>query len=368
MDTKEIKLMEDELTKQLEKMRDQVMCIYEKAVEDDGLNRSKELLSMHALIGSKNNTFVDSVRMQFMDPNDFIARWLKGLIDKYGDKEYTKADGGKYKYILIELIKNVTFRKYVYTFLTRNFYRNLQARIRVKPDEQLWELWFGGGSFVLGLLITPVYRADKWVNDVSEIRRTDYKYWTIGHVMSVGFVDPEATKKIMFHSYEDLFTFYRSILKKLSSSQYEKEIFEKYIVYLEESDNINEEPLLIPEIRYAGVQRKHLYRMDFTVLNIYTQEYIGFELSPSSSHMSIHGIKSGKTQGQMNEELADKWTKEMNKRNNYFSTFGIHTITFTDEHLEDIDNVFATIKSFLAKRNTEETSISNEIARLEALG
>lgn len=367
MDAKELSRIEQRYSEQLKKMRALVMPIYEKAVEADGMNRRKSLLSMHALIGSKNNTFVDSVRMQFINPKDFIAKWISGLIKQYGDKEYTRSDGTKYRYILIDLLKNKTFLDYVILFHTRNFYRNLEARVRFKPNEILWELWFGSGNFALGLLITPTYRNGKWTNDVSEIRRAEYKYWTIGHVMKTGFVDPDSEDKIMFHTYDELFVFYKSIFKKLSNSKYEKEIFDRYIDYLKHSSDIDEEPLLIPEIRYAGLNKEHLYRMDFTILNPHTQEYIGFELSPSSSHMSVGGIRGGKTQKEMNEELAQKWMKEMKKRNEYFSEFGIYTITFTDDQLENIDCVFDVMRKYLSNRGEESVDLDEELSKLLAL-
>lgn len=366
MNPYELRRIEKVLSDKLIDMREASILIYEEAVDNDGLNRNKSLQSMHALIGGKNNTFVDSVRMQFQDPKDFIARWVKGLIDKYGHKEYVRDDGSTYNYILIELIKNEYFKKYIFTFLERNFYRNLIPRIRHKPDDILWELWIGGNDFILGLLITPVIRNSIWTNDVSEIRRTNYKYWTIGHIMKTGFVDPDSKEKIEFCSHEELFVFYRSILKKLSKSQYEKGIYDRYIDYLMRSECIEDEPLLIPEIRHAGLEKQHLYRLDFTILNPHTHDYIGFELSPSSSHMSVTGIKSGKTQKQMNKDLSIKWDKEMKKRNDYFAEYGIYTITYTDEQLQDMDAVFSNIASFLSKRK-EMVSLSDQLKRLKAI-
>lgn len=365
MYSKEIFDIEEKLTQKLKSMQEDVLVIYNNIYNRAYLqDENRSIHSMHAIIGSKNNTFVDSIRTQFLDPNDFIQQWVKGLIDKFGDKVYRNPDGKEHKYVLIHLLQDECFREYAFTFLERNFYRNLQARTRYKPIDTLWELWMGNGSFVFGLLMTPVYRKGKWTNDVSEIRRAAYKYWTIGHIMSTGIVDPESTEKIIFRKYEDLFIFYRSIFKKLSNSQYEKAIFDRYINYLINSKNIDQEPLLIPEIRYAGLEKEHKYRLDFTILNSHTQEYIGFELSPSSSHMAIKGIKSGKTQKEMNADLSENWSKEMEKRNFYYSEFGITTVTFTDKNLENMDDVFLCIKSYLEKRSPNKTSLKQEVDRL----
>lgn len=367
-DSKELFKIEEKLTNRIKIMKEDALIIYNNIYNDlyEGFSgyKNKSIHSMHAIIGSKNNTFVDSIRTQFLDPNDFIQQWVKGMLDQYGNKKYNRADGTEHKYIIIHLLKNEFFREYAFTFLERNFYRNLKPRTRYKPDDILWELWIGSGNFILGILMTPVFRAGKWTNDVSEIRRTTYKYWTIGHVMSTGIVDPEETEKIIFRTHEDLFTFYRSILKKLSNSSYEKDIFDRYIGYLKKSKDINEEPLLIPEIRYAGLEKKHKYRLDFTILNSHTQECIGFELSPSSSHMSVKGIKSGKTQTEMNAGLCENWNKEMDKRNSYYSDFGITTVTFTDDNLKNMDKVFSNIRSYLEKRSPNRTSLREEVDRL----
>lgn len=368
MNSIDLYYVEKKLTNIIKLKQQRALDIYNEIWIMNGVaegNRSFQ--SMHAIIGSKNNTFVDSIRTQFLDPKDFIQQWIKGLLDIYEDYTYRGKDGKEHKYILIPLLQNEFFREYAFTFLERNFYRNLRARTRYKPDEALWELWFGNGGFVLGILMTPVYRHGKWTNDVSEIRRANYQYWTVGHVMKTGIVDPDATERIIFRSHEDLFTFYRSILKKHSNSLYEKEIFDRYISYLSQSTNIDDEPLLIPEIRYAGLDKHHLHRLDFTILNSHTQEYIGFELSPCSSHMSISGIKSGKTQKDMNKELSEKWNKEMAKRNDYFSEFGITTITFTDKNPENMDDVFSKIELYLKKRDPHKSTISNEIDRLMRL-
>ncbi|MDD4296355.1 MAG: hypothetical protein PHC69_05285 [Ruminiclostridium sp.] len=366
MNSSELNSIERSLTVKLKSIQDEVLYIFFDYIDHYLYRRTKSLQGLHALIGGKNNIFADCIRMQFMSPKEFLTQWIKGLVDEYGEKKYLDDKGNSYNYLLIDLLKNDKFRDYTFTFLERNFYRNLVARIREKPDETLWDIWFGSGNFILGILITPVMRSNKWTNDVSEIRRTKYRYWTVGHIMETGFIDPDANEKIGFDDHNDLFVFYRSIIKKLSNSPYEKGIIDRYIDYLKNSSDINEEPLLIPEIRYAGLEKNHKYRLDFTILNYHTQEYIGFELSPSSSHMSISGIKT-KTQIKINEELSDKWSKEMSKRNEYFKQFGIKTLTFTDKDLPDLDMVFKEISKYLSSRK-ESHSLEDELGRLFRCG
>ena len=126
---------------------------------------------------------------------------------------------------------------------------------------------------------------------MSEIRRASYMYWTVEHVLTTGLIDPENKDPVTFSSIRKLIQFYSSVLKRLSRSKYEKQIVDLYLEYLKEVDEPGEVPFLIPELRYAGLEAKHLYSLDFSVLNSHTMEFMGFELSPQSSHMSVSGVK-----------------------------------------------------------------------------
>ncbi|ODG91527.1 hypothetical protein BED47_07700 [Gottfriedia luciferensis] len=363
---KNLNQAEVQTTQKLKDLQDSVLEILKEKVEYHQVNNSTSIHGLHALIGSKNNTFVDSVKMQFRDPDDFIARWLKGLIDSTGHQVHTDKNGRTHKYILIELLKNDTFRDYSFTFLERNFYRNYNARTRYKPKEQLWIIWFGDNNLKWGLAITPTLRNSEWTNDVNEIRRANFKYWTIGHILTSGIIDPDSNKLVYFDNLQNLIMFYRSILKRISNSIYEKEIFDRYIDYLKKNENVYEEPFLIPELRYAGLEHDHKYRLDFTIFNIHTNDFIGFEFSPHSTHMAINGITK-KTQVQLNSDLSLKWGKEMDKRNEYFKNFGITTITFTDSDLKNMDKCFKEIETFLSARFLESTDLAQQIQILNSL-
>ncbi len=362
-----ISRVEAELTKLLQ---DRFAATISRASEllDKELNVHK----FHAIIGCRNNDFVDAVRTQFSDPDDFWRRWLRGFRLRFTEsyaKEIEK--NGRVKndrsvFRLKRLLDDDDVLEYTRLFLVRNFYRNLKARTRSKPQESLWEIWFGENRGPWGLLITPTRRLGAWTNDKSEMRHARYEYWTIGHVLSEGLAAPNDEKTFSFSSVEQVTQFYSMVLARASRSKHEKEISNLYLKYLEDSDQVLDEPFLIPEVRYAGLDEKHKYRLDYTVLNPHTMQFVGFELSPHSSHGSVTGMKS-KTQKRVNQELAEQWEHEMDKRNDYFQTFGIATITFTDAHLSDPHGVFSTIQTYLAARAEQEFSAAEEIAKLRAI-
>lgn len=348
-----------------------------KAIQDKALIRFEEITgknsihSFHAMMGANNNIYVDSMNSVFLDPNDFITRWLEGLTVQVkkrveADTLKPKSYGVNREFFLMHALQDSVLREYLFLFLTRNFYRNFKERVRSKPNESLWSIWFGSGNLVWGLLISPEMRNDDWAVDRSEIRRSDFNFWTIRHVMKTGLIDPESNEPVKFKKPDDFIQFYRSVLKRVSNSQYEKAIADRYIDYLKKSDTPYEEPFLIPELRYAGKETKHKYRLDYTILNPYTMELVGFEISPSSTHMAIPKIKDVK-KVEMNRDLSLKWAKEMEKRNDYFSKFGITTITFTDEELKDIDACFATISKYLSTRGAAKNTLTGSLDKVNEL-
>ena len=350
MNTSDLKAYIEKLSIDLRAREEYVVDIYNKFRIRENSPEKKGLLSFHNTIGSKNNTFIDSVRTNFLNPEDYIAQWIDGLCKQYGNKSAYRAP--QYKYIILEMLKVPECRDYIYKFLERSFYRHMIERIRTKPDEALWEIWFGENKIFWGLFITPVERNGIWKNDVSEIRRVAFNYWTIGHVLQSGLLDPENNELIQFRSLQAFCEFYKSILIRLSASEYEKELMNRYLVYVLKSNAPMEEPLLIPELRFAGKEKKHLYRLDFTILNIYTQQYIGFEISPQSTHMAVQKTKD-KSQIQLNRELSEKWENESRKRNAYFRSYNISTVTFTDSDIADIDGCFSVIEEYLQARDAE---------------
>lgn len=366
IDRKYLESKEITMTARLKSLQDKALIRFEEITGRNSIH------SFHAMMGSNNNTYVDSVNSVFLDPNDFIARWLEGLTEKVKQRAKEKTlkprvnFGVNREYFLMHALQDTILREYLFLFLARNFYRNFKERIRSKPDESLWSIWFGGGNLVWGLLISPEMRNDDWAIDKSEIRRSDFNFWTIRHVMKTGLIDPESKQPIKFNESDDFIQFYRSVLKRVSNSLYEKAIAERYIEYLKKSLAPYEEPFLIPELRYAGKESKHKYRLDYTILNPYTMELVGFEISPASTHMSVPKIRDVK-KVDMNRDLSEQWKKEMDKRNDYFSKFGITTITFTDEDLKDIDACFDIIAKYLSARGMPKNSLIGSLDKVNDL-
>lgn len=349
--------IEETITDELRTLQAEALAIYCEQTE-----RNLSLQSFHATIGGKNNTYVDSVRTQFSDFEDFKGQWLYGLrrdLLRYGRVNPTSA-----AYRIARLLQNPVVKHYTFLFLERNFFRNYVERTRSKPGPSLWKLWFGDKNLHWGLIIAPMYRLGEWTNDKSEMRRASYTYWTVGHVLSEGLVDPDSETPYRFHDLKNFLAFYRSILKRISNSLYEQAIVERYVKYLEKSTAPMDEPFLIPELRYAGLKVEHKHRLDFTVLNAHTMSLVGFELSPHSTHYFMEGITK-KTQKEINQELAKQWEKEMAKRNAYFESYGITTLTFTDTDLADMDGCFRSIAECLSKRPREVISVANELSLLK---
>lgn len=349
------------LSEQLANSKDHVVSVYNQKRTEEGRPDKQGIISFHNTIGGKNNTFIDSVRTRFISPDDYISQWIDGLLRDYGDK--TVYGMPHLKYITLEMMKDNICKQYIFNFLERSFYRHMNAMMKDRPDEALWELWFGRKDMFWGILITPVKRSNGWTNDVSEIRRVQFNYWTIGHILQTGIVDPENDEIVQFKDPSELIQFYREILKRLSSSSYEKAFMEHYLEYLEDSASLEDVPLLIPELRYAGKAERHKYRLDFAVLNIFTKQYIGIELSPQSTHMKVEKTKD-KTQTKMNEELSEKWQKEASKRNDFFKQFGITTITFADKDLSDIKNCFDKIAPYLDSKRGQKALLAVAEERL----
>lgn len=336
------------------------------------LRRASELLdynvtvsSLHGKIGGKNNTYTDCVNDKFINFQDFYSAWLKEFNNRCEQENVKLHEGGSLS-DLLTLFSDKDIKEYTELFLERNFIKNYLARVRNKPGESLWKIWFGN-DVIFGIFIAPAACPDGSIRiDRSEIRRANYNYWTIGHIMYTGLYDPEDNSFYRFTDVDEFLKLYQKILKRLSKSVYEKEVYARYIDYLYNSKDILSEPFLIPEFRYEGLEKKCKYRVDFTVLNPYSFKFVGFELSPSSSHMSVSGIKD-KKQAEVNEELKAKWEKEMHKRNEYLERYGVMLVTFTDSDLQDIEKCFGVIASVLNERAAQAKDIKREENRLEHL-
>ena len=198
----------------------------------------------------------------------------------------------------------------------------------------------------LRILVTPRFENGEWENDVSEIRHFQPDYWTVGHVMKTGLVVPHVCEKIEFSSVEQYLAFFKNVLVRPSGSPYELQIAEKYCAFVRGSQNPCGVPLLIPELRYGGLAAQHRYRLDFTIINPYTLQKEGFELSPWSTHGYLSGVKD-KKQAEVNAEARANFEKEMQKRKDYYRKYQIFTMIYTDSDLLDMDQIFEEMERYL---------------------
>ncbi len=362
---KELKNKVKKLDKELRLLRPEVLKLYSNITERRW-DKREWVHSLHWNIMTKNSAtfnFIDLVNTRFDNFQEYLSNWIESLKKKSIEWEEKNIKYYSYKkYLLKELFTYEEMKIYIIKLLEKNFYEHYNERIRLKPNEKLREIWFWDSNMFWGLFISPRFEKWKWENDKSEIRRVSFEYWTIWHILSTWIINPDTNKIKNFFWFEEFIDFYENILRHLSKSKYEKDIYDKYIMYLKESKDINNEPLLIPELRYWWLSSKHLHRLDFTIFNPYSEEYIWFELSPQSSHMSVSW--KDKKLVEHNKDLKEKWEKEIWKRNDFFEKNNISIITFTDPYLENIDDCFETIKKYLFFRKNGTIDIDKQITDL----
>ena len=325
---------EKELTNELNDILPQVLSV----------TGYKNQLSLNAKIGGKHDQFCD-VRNSVIETTDqFIALWLEGLMNYCN--ELHKKDISKV-YELLEYMQGYeVVMEYVQKFLERTFLKHYEELTKVKPKPADSIIWIGQQNANYGLLVSPRFKNGNWENDGSEVRKFKPDYFTIGHVLKTGLVIPFENEIMEFSSIDVFLKFLKNVLVRNSGSQYELEIAKMYCNYVKASENPLAVPLLIPEFRYGGIDKKHLYRLDFTIINPYTISKYGFEFSPWSTHGQLSGVKE-KTQKQVNEEAKANFEKDMKKHKDFFRKHGVYSFIYTDSDLKDIKSVFDDIIGFL---------------------
>lgn len=303
--------------------------------------------SLNATLGSKNDEFFDLKNDVVHSQEEFVSRWLEAL------KESALDDGvASHLWIWDRLKSYKTFREYTVLFLKRSYLKHFEELSKNRPVVEEAELWIGQENASYGLLVSPRFKNDKWENDKSEIRAFNKAYWTIGHVMETGLVIPGKNKVFKFSDIEQYLLFFQDTLVRNSGSKYEYEIAGHYCEYVRNHATPDLVPLLIPEFRYAGLEKKHIYRLDFLVINPYTLDKIGFELSPWSTHGYLSKI-GGLTQKKINEMAADNFSKEMGKHRAYFKEHAVMCLIFTDDILKNTEKLFnEDIAPYLAAEST----------------
>lgn len=334
-----------QLTERLEVLLPDLLDRYtfnEKAPSD----KKSQQLSLNAKIGGKHKTYINVTNDVIASADEFVSLWMKGLIHYIRTVDRGREES-RAAYQFQQLLANdPVLMEYTVLFLKRTYYRECYHLSKMRPTEEDAELWIGQNQANYGIMVTPRFKNGKWENDVSEIRRFRQDYWTIGHVLETGLLIPNKPKKITFSDLDQYLTFFEDVLVRQSGSPYERQIAERYCAFVRAAPNPNKVPLLIPELRYGGLNGNHIYRLDFTIINPYTLHKQGFELSPWSTHGRLTGLK-GKTQSEINAMAKSNFEREMKKHKEYYRKFNIFTLIYTDEDLCDIDTVFDEIKSYL---------------------
>jgi len=310
-------------------------------------------LSLNAQLGGKNAEFLDIKNDVIASQDEFVTLWMRGMMNALDTLGKYKEKSNVYKLHQF-MVNHEVVRNYALTFLERLYLRNYDALSKKRPTDEEAIMWIGQENASYGILITPTFRNENWENDKSEIRHFKQPYWTIAHILKTGLVVPYEENEIMtFASVEDYLTFFKNVLVRNSGSIYEKEIAKRYCDFVRSSETPEHVPLLIPEFRYDGIIKKHKYRLDFTIIDPYTLQKYGFELSPWSTHGQLTGVK-GKTQIQINAEALANFEKEMTKHKDYFKKHGIFVLIYTDSDLMNIDNVFNDMRKYLVPEEAQK--------------
>jgi len=305
----------------------------------------KDVLGLHAKIGSKNAEFIDVQHEVILSPEAYVSLWIRGLM-KEVDRRRPCDASDPYAEIVRTMKTNKRFKEYVTLFLKRTYLRNHESLSKVRPHVQESEMWIGQKNADYGLLITPRFVGGEWENDKSEIRHFTPLYWSIGHILETGFVVPGSKNKIEFSTIKGYLSFFRNTLVRNSGSRHELAIADRYVDYVMNSASPKTAPLLIPELRYNGRAAKHEYRLDFTLIDPYSMKKVGFELSPWSTHGKLTNTKQ-KSPGRINAEAKANFEREMKKQKDYFRRHRIYALIYTDSDLADPDKLFGEIKKFL---------------------
>ncbi|MER8714542.1 hypothetical protein [Mesorhizobium sp. M1295] len=306
--------------------------------------------SFNALIGGKAATFIDLKNAVIKSADEYISLYLSGF-KKAREKDGWSAGGTPFSADTLDknfatLTKSKAVKKYFLLFLQRSFLRHYDELVRERPSTADAEVWIGQNNNDYGILITPRYKNGEWENDQSEIRHFPKLYWTIGHVLSSGLVVQKDPEPLIFATVDDYLQFFMKVLVRPSGSTYEREIAKRYCDYVKAQEKPEDVPLLIPEFRYNGKDKKHKYRLDLCIIDPVTLRKVGIELSPWSTHGLLKGT-AGKTQKQINEEALANFEKEATKMREYFQKHRITTLIYTDTRLAAIDEVFGEIAVYL---------------------
>lgn len=316
--------------KRIKSIKEELRGMLELVLEETGIEREAQL---NAIIGSKNDVYFDLKHDVISSAEEFQNKWADGLV-------MNKEAGDPASQNIFRLLTvSDAFKKYLLLFLERSFLNHYSELYRSRPAINKSILWIGQKNANYGLLVTPRFKDGNWENDKSEIRAFKREYWTIGHVLETGLVIPNENESVQFGNVQNYLNFFRNVLVRNSGSIHEKSIADLYREYVLSSDSPEKIPLLIPEFRYLGLRPKHEHRLDFMIVDPYSQRRVGIELSPWSTHGYLSGTK-GKKQYEINQEAQDNFEKEMEKHRAYFKKHDVTVLIYTDSNLADYQELF----------------------------
>lgn len=162
---------------------------------------------------------------------------------------------------------------------------------------------------------------------------------------------PFSKDSFQFTTIEEYLNFFINVIVRNSGSQYEYEIAKRYSQFVLNHQTPELIPLLIPEFRYRGLEKKHENRLDFMIIQSENLNKIGFELSPWSSHGQIKRTKD-KTQKTINQEASANFENEIDKLRKYFKRYNIYTLVYSDKSIQNIDSIFEDMKPYLEPKTS----------------
>lgn len=267
-------------------LRPRVLNEYSIIAKEDSFDRDITTLSLHSILSSIKDHATNIKDHMYNGysgcMNSFLEEFLEGI--KTEKNEFYK-----------KVIANEIIKEYALYFLEQNFYNQMNERIRIKPDTNLYEIhmgknWNKGNRCIRSLYITPRFREGIWENDKSEIRRVGFDYYTIGHLLHAGMVlhKAQGTELVKYKQFDE----WKPILYPPDELENdEKQFVQCYLEYVENNiQKLNTIPLLLPQFRYGGLQEKHKYRADFLILNYQDRmnpKKIIVELSRNQVHDNI---------------------------------------------------------------------------------
>jgi hypothetical protein len=346
---------------ELKRRRRELLPAVLEELKDVNEGRYDDEASLNAFIGSKADEYIDLKNDVIKSPLEFRSKWIKGLTREVADSRSRRFPSRHQR--IFDLLNGDfhNFKLYVRAFLDGSFLKHYEELYKTRPKLDESEYWFGPTGDEFGLLVTPRFDGGRWENDRSEIRHFRQPYWTVAHVVETGLCYMHENRVRPFSCVEDYLHFFRDLVRR-TKSKYQLDIADRYIELVQGSPVPETVPLLIPELRYDALKVKHEHRLDFLVINPWSMEKFGFEISPYSSHFKVAGV--GKSLAKFNAENKDNIEKEMRKHKKYWRSYGVAYVTYTDADLVDMGEVWRDVERHLKLEKVDEQI---ELALLEEL-